>query len=183
MEYILIAALFVVQLLTLFWVAILNTKLNRFKELELQQQQVIAEMDNSIGAYLIEMKDENDRLLQEMQQMNNRQQQEQQALFQQMAQQQVQKPEVVTPSIKVESQPIIVPKTVAATAYEKHIDKEQPVLAQEKVSAILKAEEPKPLTFEQKVKQMQQDGLSIEQIAKKTNKGKTEIELLLKFSS
>ena len=182
MEYILIAALFVIQLLTLFWVTMLNTKLNRFKELELQQQQVIAEMDNSIGAYLVEMKDENDRLLQEIQQMNNRQQQEQQALIQQMKQQ-TQKAEIVTPSVKVESQPIVVPKTVAATAYEKHIDKEQPTIAQEKVSAILKEEQPKPLTFEQKVKQMQREGLSIEQIAKKTNKGKTEIELLLKFSS
>ncbi len=38
-----------------------------------------------------------------------------------------------------------------------------------------------PLSFEQQVLKLHNEGKNIEEIAKLTNKGKTEIELLLKF--
>ena len=185
MELILIAALFMLQLLSFFWIAMLNTKLAKYKGLEQKQQKLIEEMDNSIGAYLLEMKEENDRLIDELKASST-----QQAVPQHMLQNnegerslRVGEPLPVAP---LKSEMVgRVPKTVVASVYERNIESQSTSFEQQKVNAILKQVEEKPqvLTFEQKVKKMYDEGQTIEQIAKNTNKGKTEIELLLKFSS
>lgn len=189
MELILIGGLFILQLLSFFWIALLNTKLSKYKDLEKKQQQLIEDMDNSIGAYLLEMKDENDRLIEQLkatsmeqtiqkqvavveEKVEHSSAQEELALVEAMPLQ-VDKPAAYTPKIKV------------ASAYGRQQEAQTPSFEQNKVNSILKeANEPAtPLTFEQKVKHMRDEGKTIEQIAKATNKGKTEIELLLKFSS
>lgn len=183
MEFILIGILFIIQLLSIFWIAMLNTKLNKYKDLERKQQKVIEEMDNSIGAYLLEMKEENDRLLREIQATSKKQQMQPDVLQTQVDSLENVQPEAHSVSFKTEKAVAHIPKTIATNAYEKQIEKGQVSFEQNKVSAILNQNETKPLTFEQKVMQMFEEGQTIEQIAKNTNKGKTEIELLLKFSS
>ncbi len=67
MTTILIAVLFVLQLLSFYFIIILNTKLAKFKDLENKQERLMREMDDTISLYLAEMKDENNRLIQELQ--------------------------------------------------------------------------------------------------------------------
>ena len=62
----LIIALFLIQLITIFMVVLLYSKLSKFKDLENRQNQLVNEMDNAIGVYLMEMKEENDRLISEL---------------------------------------------------------------------------------------------------------------------
>jgi len=56
MTTILIAVLFVLQLLSIYFIIILNTKLAKFKDLEKKQERLMREMDDSISLYLAEMK-------------------------------------------------------------------------------------------------------------------------------
>ena len=190
MEFILIGSLFILQLLSFFWIALLNAKLSKYKDLEKKQQLLIEEMDNSIGAYLVEMKDENDRLIQELKVASMEQTMlNQDSAIEDKVKHLTMQEELVNPATVVplkEDKPVAyTPMMKAATAYGRQQEVHTPNFEQDKVSAILKEVEPKkmPLTFEQKVKNMYDEGQTIEQIAKATNKGKTEIELLLKFSS
>lgn len=185
MELILIGVLFVLQLISFYLIVLLKTKLGKYKDLELKQQKLIEEMDNSIGAYLFEMKEENDRLIQELQANSTKQQMIQEPSAERtapVAERFVHEP--IVPA-KPEKNVVHVPKAKAASVYERNIES-QASLNPNKVSEILNGVTKEPvqtLTFEQKVKKMFEEGQTIEQIAKNTNKGKTEIELLLKFSS
>ena len=67
MTTILIAVLFFLQLISFYFLIILNTKLAKFKDLEKKQERLMREMDDTISVYLAEMKDENDRLIKELQ--------------------------------------------------------------------------------------------------------------------
>ena len=78
--------------------------------------------------------------------------------------------------------PIAIPKKIATNAYKK----QNSVAASAKKVSEDVVEDVKPVdqvlkTFEQEVVQYYKSGLTIEEIAKKTQKGKTEIELLIKF--
>ncbi|ACA39179.1 hypothetical protein Bsph_1581 [Lysinibacillus sphaericus C3-41] len=51
MTTILIAVLFFLQLLTFYFLIILNTKLAKFKDLEKKQERLMSEMDDTISVY------------------------------------------------------------------------------------------------------------------------------------
>ena len=200
-----IIALFIIQLITIFIIILLNSKLSKFKDLEIRQNQLIREMDGSISLYLVEMKEENDRLIMELQQTKGK----------------VMVPQVTNPLPPVETKapdtvqleqktntnqngqvPLsteevsgieirqYIPKATVANAYikqrvqstdevlqveleqNKHLPIEQEVVAE----AI-----PKEPTYEEQVISYHKAGMSIESIAKTMQKGKKEIELLIKF--
>lgn len=176
MTTIFIILLILSQLICFYFIILLNSKIAKFKDLEVRQDKLIREMDEAIGAYLLEMREENDRFIKELSnlqnekiknevkkevnlEMNNREQQSTENIEQK--------------DVKIE-QKKFVPKTFAVNAYAKqktnNNQKEQQV---EEINV--------PTTFEQQVLQLHREGKSIEEIAKVTEKGKTEIELLLKF--
>ena len=66
MTTIVLVVLFISQLLTFYFLVILNSKLSKYKEIEKKQEAIIREMDDAISAYLVEVKDENDRLIKEL---------------------------------------------------------------------------------------------------------------------
>ena len=55
--------LFVTQLISFYFLALLYAKVSKFDDLEKKQGKLMREMDDSITAYLSELKDENDRLI------------------------------------------------------------------------------------------------------------------------
>ncbi|WP_088005951.1 DUF6115 domain-containing protein [Indiicoccus explosivorum] len=55
--------LFSMQALSFYLIVLLLLKNSRIKELEQRQEQIVEEMEYSLTAYLIEIKEENDRLL------------------------------------------------------------------------------------------------------------------------
>lgn len=194
---------------------LLNSKVNKFKMIEAKQEQIIQEMDNAIGVYLMEMKDENDRLIKELSErkveikyvtkseeiklapkqastemIDNQTKAStgQVSRFEGNAknepfvdEQMIVLEQPVNESIAPAKEMVkIVPKTVATNAYKKQNS------ISPKKDLTKGIEEAKPVdqvltTFEQQVVQYHKEGFSIEEIAKKTQKGKTEIELLIKF--
>lgn len=52
--------LFILQIMTFYFLALLYTKSSKYDDLEKKQQTLMREMDDSIGMYLTELKDEND---------------------------------------------------------------------------------------------------------------------------
>lgn len=170
-----LAGLFTIQLISIFIIVILYSKVAKFKDLEVRQDRLVREMDDAIGAYLLEMREENDRLIQELKSANVVQ-----PSAEQPKQQMMQEPAVSSTAASVNPQTVeallteartVVPKAVAANVYNKHKSQQEPGL-------VVKKELP---TFEQQVVADYRAGLSVEEIAKKTQRGKTEIELLIKF--
>ena len=190
MTTILIAVLFFLQLISFYFLIILNTKLAKFKDLEKKQERLMREMDDTISVYLTEMKDENDRLIKELQNVS---QSEIAASSMQHTEQymspQEEPPLPVVQEVKSDSSlslekdaRINVPKNIVANAYSRQQHTGSKMV---KTASPLKVEEQKEpdkvLTVEQQALELAKQGKSPEEIAKQLQKGKTEIELLLKF--
>lgn len=192
----LIVLLIISQLISFYFIILLNTKVAKFKELEVRQDKLIREMDDAISVYLMEMREENNRLIQELTKVktNNEQQFMQPTRNERI----VGSPEVEQPKVHMEPQEneialtpkIAVPKSIVKNAYNRQIT--HPTKAetveiqpqkeeQDKGSQEHQLADESEISFEQKVIKLHHDGKSIEEIAKITQKGKTEIELLLKF--
>ena len=208
MTTILLVVLFISQLLTFYFLVILNSKLSKYKEIEKKQEAIIRDMDDAISAYLVEVKDENDRLIKELtmqSKMKKTVQSEQQKSTEYSNQQVDRKTTVLSkddvledmavkgqqlklePKENIHEQvfdvPKIVSKTIAATAYKKQSSHTQLPVEQPEIVA-----EPTEKLVDQKLSQFEKEvvgyhrlGMSIDEIAKKTQKGKKEIELLIKF--
>jgi ATP/maltotriose-dependent transcriptional regulator MalT len=200
MTIILIAVLFILQLLSFYFLIILNTKLAKFKDLEKKQERLMREMDDTISVYLADMKDENDRLIQELQRVSKSEIQnavkQSEKFVKQKDQEQppalTKEESTVDGSVSLDNEPrVYVPKNIVANAYSRQqqtgakavankTDAKVVHSAQQPIDAT-KKEEAKPLTIEQQVVELAKQGQTAEEIAKQLQKGKTEIELLLKF--
>lgn len=121
------------------------------------------EMDQSVMAYLAEIKEENDRLIEQLDRNTD-----------------------FGLSTEVSIQPPVQQKTAFET--EKVPQKPHPVPVQfalrsyQKTAATTDQRETESLDDRAKAKMMRAEGKSVEEIAKELGKGQTEIELLLKFS-
>lgn len=194
MTIILIAVLFILQLLSFYFLIILNTKLAKFKDLEKKQERLMREMDDTISVYLAEMKDENDRLIQELQRVsksetptNSVEQEEQFVRQQEQPSSLIKEESTVDSSISLDQEPrIYVPKNIVANAYSRQQQsgakaEAKVIRSDQQPSGATEKEEAKPLTLEQQAIKLSKQGKTSEEIAKQLQKGKTEIELLLKF--
>ena len=196
MTTIILVVLFISQLLTFYFLVILNSKISRYKEIEKRQEAIIREMDDAITAYLVEVKDENDRLIQELKMqseskkiISNEHQVTEKSLLEPVktaatknagSNQEFESEHTEEKSSeRLIDVPTIVPKTSVTTASKKQMP-QQPVKLVEHV-AIENESSTNLSPFEQEVVDYHKLGLSIEEIAKKTQKGKKEIELLIKF--
>ncbi|WP_431029495.1 hypothetical protein [Lysinibacillus sp. LZ02] len=209
MVSIILIVLFIGQLLSFFFIVLLNSKLAKFKDLEARQEKIIREMDDAIGVYLMEMKEENDRLIQELKAV--KQGHTVKGDIEHIAQQPQEKmkhiqedvevaPPLLTPdetSEQVSEQKVqttqlkqVIPLPFATNAY----NKQKKQLHSEVVSFMAETIQQQGVTptvdqapfahvtsLEQQIVEMYVAGKSIEEIAKETQKGKTEIELLIKF--
>jgi len=200
MTIILIAVLFILQLLSFYFLIILNTKLAKFKDLEKKQERLMREMDDTISLYLADMKDENDRLIQELQRVSKSEIQnavkQEEPIVRQKEQEQppslTKEESTADGSVSLDNEPrVYVPKNIVANAYSRQqqtgakndANKTEAKVAQsaQQPTDATKKEEEKPLTIEQQAIELAKQGKTAEEIAKQLQKGKTEIELLLKF--
>lgn len=174
---------------------------NRLTELEKKQDSLIKEMDELFSAYMMEMKDENEKFLKELQSINlERESLKSSSSFKEkkvnVKMNQPNKQDIL---IKDESP---YPKGTVFQAVKAYTKSTNINSNSNQDSSINKGEvlekapnseenerdhaqeELKYNTMDSLLKQaqvMQKQGHSIEDIAKKLDKGKTEIELLLKF--
>ncbi len=198
MVSIILVVLFICQLLSFFFIILLNSKLARFKDLEVRQEQIAREMDDAIGLYLMEMREENDRLIKEITAVKHKSVREQDVSEASSNETVPQAQLPATPPAGTEmpsyereeagdSKKSYVPLTFAANAYSKHLqqsytEEKLTQVAPEVVEPLQEQDELAHLpSFEREVVEMHRAGKTIEEIAKKTQRGKTEIELLIKF--
>ncbi|WP_342512578.1 hypothetical protein MKY34_18465 [Sporosarcina sp. FSL K6-1522] len=171
MIWIFLVFLFTLQIIGFYFIALLYTKIAKFDELEKKQRKLMAEMDDSLVAYLSELKDENEWLIERLATREDKPIADKAPI--------TKEPElaklVVPPNEQPSSMPITkpqIPINVALRSYgAANKPKEQP-----EVEADDDDDDDRTRAFA-----MHDAGESIEEIAKKLRKGRTEVELLLKF--
>ena len=159
MTSIILVVLFLFLLVSFYLITLLFSKVNIVKEIEKKQEQLLVDMEISFGAYIAEMKDENNRLLQELikTEMNAANQSEI-----------VEQDKVTLDDVPTFEMPkSFVSKQVAASSY----------LKTAKVN-----EEKVPITIKEKLLYYNEEGKTVNEIAKLLQIGITEVELFLKFN-
>ncbi|ARD49321.1 helix-turn-helix domain-containing protein [Sporosarcina sp. P33] len=167
---ILLALLFILQIISFMVITLLFLKISKFNNLEKKQQQLMKEMDQSVLAYLSEIKEENDRLISQLEQQahsNNGTLKDRQPISE--------APEKTAATKQPQPKPHPLPVQLALRSYQKNAENKP------KAKESLPNQEPKPLDDREMAKQLYAEGKSISEIARELKKGKTEIELLLKF--
>lgn len=180
-----IGVLFMIQLIIIFSLILLNSKIAKFKDLEVRQDKLVQEMNDALGAYLLEVREENDRLVQQLQTTPvPMPAAEGKKPVQKLPQLEVEGIQEVSSMIPSKSELAILeprkfmPKTMAANVYNRQKEQTTGVEPSQPAKAV---EQQPVLTFEQQVVVDYKAGMTVEEIAKKTQRGKTEIELLIKF--
>lgn len=192
--------------IAIFSIIIIYARQNRLLEVEKAQEQMVKDMEEMISSYLLEMKEENEKFIEQFQQVStqppakkirtNGQQSENQSL-QATAKNAVENGEnkwtgKVGNAFK--KQAVKAYKNAAANNEENSPIPSPNIMEDSHLTAgnnhPENVQERSQMTHEDiyrdlfvgQVKHLQKQGLSIDEIAKKMNRGKTEIELLLKFS-
>lgn len=163
--------LFILQIFSFYIIALLYMKVSKFSDLEKKQQKLMAEMDDAIGAYLNELKEENDRLIQIIDKRSDNT-----VLIREHVEEKTKKTiedlkndQTDTFSMK----PMKFPVNAALKSYQSSVPK---VVNETEENHYEEKKDVRSVVI-----RMNDEGKSIEEIAKKLGKGKTEIELLLKF--
>lgn len=150
---------FTLIIVIFFLIIILFLRQSRIQNMENSKNSAVKEMEEILSAYFIEMKEENGKFLKKMHRDQKSAIKNESTIEKNEEKGHIESP--LTPS---------------------HIDL---IVAEESPEALLpKYDDENKDTMDSIVKEaikLQKQGLSIDKIAKKLNKGKTEIELLLKF--
>ena len=177
------------NILALIAIVILYLRQNKLIKMDERQKNIIKEMEELISTYLLEMKEENNLCMDRMLEFKTGRNISVSALDQEI----VSKTAVEETSIHLEKlkeiEPVNLNKTVnihARKAYQKQgkYENGNAVLNAKNDKTDQKVKETPDVqkeSFIQQILKLENQGDSIEEIAKKLNKGKTEIELLLKF--
>jgi len=153
---------FVLHALSLFIIILLYLQLTKIKEVEKRQAQMIEEMEQTVSAYFIEWKEENDRFLQALSKtLHHRSSVKNEAKAEKSA---------TTPNTASQKQKKSEWSPLA------HVDEMKDTVEIRTIRP-----KPAPLSLAEQAAQLYKEGKTIEDIAKILKKGKTEIELLLKF--
>ncbi|WP_100330937.1 DUF6115 domain-containing protein [Bacillus xiapuensis] len=160
---------FLLHAVSLFAVILLFTRQNRLIEVKKQQQKIAKDMEEMMEAYLIEMKEENEKFIRELSEPVKEPPpapSDKQTAKAEGAKGTSPNLALTLPSLQ---------RARAANGYKSISSQEQAVEEEtEEASA-------SPDNIESRIFQLRNQGMSNEEIAKKLNKGKTEIELALKF--
>lgn len=163
------------NVLAFLCIALLFIRQNRIVTMESKQDHILKEMEEVVSTFISEIKEENESLLQKIKQMDPS------------------KNETITSDETEENIPLKVlsQKPVQINKYKENqgFHKETGVVAdqQDDVEELLnlilpnKQEKKPKKTLLDEVVELYEQGKSVDEIAKELNKGKTEIQLLLKF--
>lgn len=188
-----IIVLFLLQFLTFSALVILYLRLQKNEQLYEEQRELVEQFEMSMQLYLDEIKKENEQLLDRLTERPRQQKETENHSTPEM------KPLVIPP---IEDEFVATPQSYAShlqarliqeqrkkmTALEEINEVSPPVSQREERVELPVQEEEVPAqveekeeTYEEQVKRLYDEGESIEALAKRFDRGKTEIELLLKF--
>ncbi|WP_226681294.1 hypothetical protein [Sutcliffiella horikoshii] len=147
---------FALILLAIFFIVLLYIKLSKVQQLEQEYRTLIQDAEDTITSYVLELKEENNTFLQKLSNPNP-------------STSQIDKHE----SIDTREDDLTEADLKDLLTQENVRDDDTETLREEKPF--------EEWNFKDQVKYLSGSGLSSSQIAKKLNRGKTEVELLLKF--
>ncbi|EKN63910.1 coupling factor for flagellin transcription and translation [Schinkia azotoformans LMG 9581] len=136
---------FILHVFAFFWIFLLSMRLKRTNEIEKRQAEIQKEIEDLFQSYLLEMKEENEKLLNLIDKSKPPINKREKVTQQPYQTQEKPKPKEYTP-----------PMPSAQDRFEQSLNS--------------------------KVVLLHEQGFKAEEIAQKLNKGKTEIELILKFN-
>ncbi|MGM7635815.1 DUF6115 domain-containing protein [Bacillus sp. Hm123] len=143
----------ILNAVALFAIILLFLRQNRLFDLKNQQQKITQEMEGMMDAYLLEMKEENEKFIEQL---------SQKAPVNEAKPSPVQEQERLIPNLQ-RARAVKGYKAASSTSDHTPSAKENP--------------------FEDEIALLHKQGFTAEEIAKKLKKGKTEVELALKFSN
>ncbi|WRP08468.1 hypothetical protein U9J35_10010 [Rossellomorea aquimaris] len=161
---------FLLNIVSLLAIVLLYSRQNRFLNMEKEQKKMIMELEEVISTYLIEMKEENEEFIRTF----NRHTKSQTRITD------------ITDEENVNSSPLQTNPDWGGVGY-KQASKAYQQTPTPQMGAVEKKLEVKPTVktnedpLIQQVLLLKKEGKTIEEIAQTVGKGKTEIELLLKF--
>ncbi|MBS4194010.1 DUF6115 domain-containing protein [Lederbergia citri] len=158
MTGILIFILFMLNIFLIFAVVLLYQRQNRFKEMEENQRKIQQESEEMLSAFLFELKEENQSFISKFQQDK-------------MQTNQVNIQNEESREIVKQEEPLTAETYSRMLASEAYQNSNKKMSVQEDIEK----------TFAEQVEMLAQQGLSSSEIARQLKKGKTEVELLLKF--
>lgn len=168
---------FMLNAVALFAIIVLFMRQNRLHEVKKQQEKLAAEMEEMMAAYLLEMKEENEKFINEF--SASRTSAESSPLPTPAATPSKEETAATITSLQKEDPVAISAPSMqrirAAKVYGTASSSEK-VQSEEKASPSDEPEKPED------VFSLKEQGLGVEEIARKLNKGKTEVELALKFA-
>ncbi|KJJ41957.1 Swarming motility protein SwrB [Bacillus subtilis] len=144
----------------LYAVMILYMRLAAVKETEKQQKKILEETENTLAAFLLELKEENEKLIENTDSSPNQ------------AEEETQKPDLLHFEKDSERD------AVQEENLPEHIEGLITEVERQEENVNSDAQ-----SFEDQVIELYEEGYSASQIAQKLKSGKTEIELFLKFRS
>jgi hypothetical protein len=183
----------ILNVAAIFAIILLYLRQNRLVEAEKKQDKIIKEIEEIFSAYLFELKEENDKFIQLMTVTNNREQPSNKMAAIDTSEKAVQvktaveKPESGAADSNEMQQRIGkgISYHAARKAYQQNREQTSSVPDTGVELTELDPQENKEEVIQSslidQVLHMKNQGMSIEEIARKLDKGKTEIELLLKF--
>ncbi len=163
--------LFLLQLISFYFLALLYTKVSKFDDFEKKQRKIMNEMDDSLGAYLAELKDENERLIQRLAERDSDLSAVERGNGVVAARKSGEGADKEHPKVRVNTPKI--PINLALKSYN--------AVTAATETAFAQATESEMVDDRTRAIQMHNSGVSVEEIAKKLGKGRTEVELILKF--
>lgn len=194
---IIVAVLFILLLLCFYFIALLNMKINRFQKNEQKNEVIFEEMEASISSFLIDIEDENNRLIQSLKKAQVVQQSEELIAAAPIVKETVKEQPIVAELMKqtldnessslsvferdrpIETQEVSLEES---TSVAEHITYSAPKAYVQNAYKTQKKAKPVQ-TVEDRVYDMYARGQTIGAIAKELGKGKVEVELLLKFNN
>jgi len=161
----------IINVVSILGIIILYMRQNRLLQVEQDQKKVLKDMEEMFSSYLIEMRDENEEFIKKIQRLNH-----DSSLNVTVDSEVSDEQKMLGPEKDNEDQPFsTVLRSHAAKIY-------QTMMTNTNVSDEENHRNDfSTLPLEKQAFLLEKEGLTIEQIAKKLHKGKTEIELLLKF--
>ncbi|OAS83311.1 hypothetical protein [Metabacillus litoralis] len=156
-----------------YFIIVLYTKYSTIKDLSNSQRAILDETETSMTSFLIEMKDENERLIQHLKQESAHITNHGKEL--EAKTKESNHPTANSTMIHTNEK---VPEEPQESELPDYLSELNEI---EDIVEISQPVQKKDLPFEIQAINLYENGHTVEQIAKKLSKGKTEIELLLKF--
>ncbi|MGG3942435.1 hypothetical protein ABEV54_13465 [Peribacillus psychrosaccharolyticus] len=204
MSALIIFVLFLINILTIFAVIVLYVRQGNFAKLEKQQQSIISEMEDVLAAHLIEMQAENNELIQHVQRISKQASKKQGERAVNLAKSESKAASPLQESVRTLSNtrnpyqtatpldslelPVTIQDKLELSQYSGKGTENDSTLPEkeesfrETLDKEIKNNNQAPLSLVEEVVQLSNTGHSIEEIARTLRKGKTEIELLLRFN-